>query len=189
MATLATREPAPGALATVQGFINTYDLDSDRDDLADSDLLLEWLSEHGLLEDGDRSANADLGRALALREGLRALVLANSGRELAPEALPTLNRLARGTRLTVRFDEGPGARLEPLGSGADAALGRLLAIVYTAMAEGTWARLKGCLNDRCRWAFYDHSKNRSGRWCSMDACGNVMKARAYRRRTRAASGA
>jgi len=48
--------------------------------------------------------------------------------------------------------------------------------------EGTWPRLKACANDTCQWAFYDISKNRSGRWCTMDACGNLMKARAYRRR-------
>ena len=34
------------------------------------------------------------------------------------------------------------------------------------------------------WAFYDRSKNRSGRWCSMDSCGNVEKARAFRERNR-----
>jgi hypothetical protein len=33
-----------------------------------------------------------------------------------------------------------------------------------------------------RWAFYDHARNRSRTWCSMDACGNRAKARAYRAR-------
>ena len=37
-----------------------------------------------------------------------------------------------------------GAQLAPVASGVDTALGRLLAIVYTAMAEGTWVRLKVC---------------------------------------------
>ena len=52
-----------------------------------------------------------------------------------------------------------------------------------AIAEGTWARLKACERDSCRWAFYDRSKNRSGHWCSMDVCGAREKnRRAYRRR-------
>ena len=55
----------------------------------------------------------------------------------------------------------------------------------TAQADGTWHRLKACADDGCRWAFYDHSKNRRGRWCSMAVCGNQHKARAYRERAKA----
>ena len=72
--------------------------------------------------------------------------------------------------------------LEPGAAGVDGALGRLVAIVATAMADGTWSRLKACQADRCGWAFYDHARNRSRRWCSMAVCGNRTKARSYRRR-------
>ncbi len=41
-----------------------------------------------------------------------------------------------------------------------------------------------CSSDTCQWAFYDRSKNRSGRWCSMQVCGNRTKTRAYRARQR-----
>jgi predicted RNA-binding Zn ribbon-like protein len=51
-----------------------------------------------------------------------------------------------------------------------------------AEAEGTWERLKVCHNEECRWAFYDASKNRLGRWCNMDVCGARHKMRAYRER-------
>jgi predicted RNA-binding Zn ribbon-like protein len=37
----------------------------------------------------------------------------------------------------------------------------------------------------CEWAFYDRTKNRSGRWCRMDQCGNLAKAKAFRERRRA----
>jgi predicted RNA-binding Zn ribbon-like protein len=53
------------------------------------------------------------------------------------------------------------------------------------MVDGSWSRLKTCENDECRWAFYDQSKNRSAKWCSMQSCGNRMKARAYRARREA----
>lgn len=43
-------------------------------------------------------------------------------------------------------------------------------------------RIKACDNEHCRWAFYDESRNRSRRWCDSTACGNVMKARAFRKR-------
>ena len=58
----------------------------------------------------------------------------------------------------------------------------IVAIVYEAMVDGTWERLKACPADDCHWAFYDHSKNRSGTWCTMDVCGNRAKVRAYRER-------
>jgi predicted RNA-binding Zn ribbon-like protein len=65
------------------------------------------------------------------------------------------------------------------------ALSRILAVVYTAMADESWHRLKACRLDDCQWAFYDQSKNRSRTWCSMKVCGNRAKARAYRERQRA----
>ena len=41
-------------------------------------------------------------------------------------------------------------------------------------------RVKQC--GRCDWLFVDRSRNRSRRWCSMDACGNRIKmARRYKR--------
>jgi predicted RNA-binding Zn ribbon-like protein len=55
------------------------------------------------------------------------------------------------------------------------------------MVDGTWPRFKTCRNDECRWAFYDHSKNRSGTWCTMADCGDKLKARAYRQRRKAGS--
>ena len=66
----------------------------------------------------------------------------------------------------------------------DSALGRIVAALHAGIADGTWPRLKACERDTCRWAFYDHSRNRSGHWCSMAVCGSREKnRRAYRRRT------
>ena len=60
------------------------------------------------------------------------------------------------------------------------------AVTFNGVAEGTWERLKACERDVCRWAFYDHSKNRSSHWCSMAVCGQREKnRRAYRRRVSA----
>jgi predicted RNA-binding Zn ribbon-like protein len=39
----------------------------------------------------------------------------------------------------------------------------------------------------CGWLFYDTSRNRSRRWCSMESCGNRAKGRRHYRRTRAAA--
>jgi predicted RNA-binding Zn ribbon-like protein len=61
-------------------------------------------------------------------------------------------------------------------------------IVHGAIADGTWQRLKACRDHSCEWAFYDHTKNRSGAWCTMEECGNRAKARSYRERHGAISG-
>jgi predicted RNA-binding Zn ribbon-like protein len=180
------RQPAPGRLARVQEFVNTVDIGDGVDQLADPVRLGAWLAERELLDEGERLGTADLQLAVEVREALRGLLLANAGADLDPGAAASLNRSARNARLLVRFgDDGrAGLEPEPEAAGVERAVACLLAIVYTAMAEGTWARLKACRNHACEWAFYDHSKNRSGRWCTMEVCGNAMKARAYRSRQR-----
>src|SRR5215213_9703910 len=80
------REPAPGELATVQAFLNTrWDLRRlDRGDtLASPAALQGWLKSRELIGERERRlAPADLDRALAVREGLRALAYANNGQAL-----------------------------------------------------------------------------------------------------------
>ena len=90
-----------------------------------------------------------------------------------------LERAADAARLSLDLS---GPSLVPRARGVDGALGRVLAVVYGAMRDGSFARLKACRNHDCRWAFYDYSKNRSASWCSMQLCGNRTKTRAYRRR-------
>ncbi|MBH9964783.1 CGNR zinc finger domain-containing protein [[Bacillus] enclensis] len=40
-------------------------------------------------------------------------------------------------------------------------------------------RVKQCEGDPCGWLFFDTSRNRSRRWCSMADCGNRAKARRF----------
>jgi predicted RNA-binding Zn ribbon-like protein len=69
--------------------------------------------------------------------------------------------------------------------GIDGALGRIVAVVQTSIAAGTWARLKACRRDVCHWIFYDRSRNHSSTWCAMTVCGNRTKTRRYRQRSAA----
>jgi predicted RNA-binding Zn ribbon-like protein len=166
----------------VRQFLNTHDVEEGIDEISTPEALRAWISEQGLPLPGPRVTAADVRRATELRESLRALLLANNGEPLEPHAVETLNGLTEDLRLLVRFEGEGGSALRPAGRGVDAALGALVAIVVGAMAEGTWGRLKACREDTCQWAFYDHSKNRSGAWCSMAVCGNRAKARTYRKR-------
>ncbi|WP_051640259.1 CGNR zinc finger domain-containing protein [Cellulomonas sp. URHE0023] len=114
---------------------------------------------------------------LAVRDALRAYLLDGDS--------SSLRRIAAANPLVLMFDDGI-SRLEP--AGGDATVAALLADVHRAQASGEWARLKACANPDCQWVYYDSSRNRSGRWCSMNECGEVMKARAYRERARTGRG-
>jgi predicted RNA-binding Zn ribbon-like protein len=178
-----SRAPAPPPLDVVQAFVNTVDLLEDGSDvLSDADSLTAWLARQELIETDARADDGDLRQAIAVREAIRALLVANAGGPIEPGAVEILNQAAGDARLGVVFDEEGGASLRPAASGVAGALGRIVAVVFAAMADGTWARLKACRLDACRWAYYDTSKNRSGAWCSMATCGNRVKTRAYRAR-------
>jgi predicted RNA-binding Zn ribbon-like protein len=87
----------------------------------------------------------------------------------------------------VSFAAGGQPELVPDAVGVDGAIARLMSIVASARVDGSWERLKACPRHNCMWAFYDRSKNRSGRWCTMEVCGNVEKARSYRERHKPAT--
>ena len=185
---VAQRNEAPGDLELVRRFVNTRDVEEGTDELDGPDSLLGWFSGMNLLDDEAIAYEEDLKRALALREGIRSLLLANTGEGGEPANLRELNRVAGSVCLRVRFDEDAVATLGPQSSGVSAALGHILAAVVRATDEETWGRLKVCSNDACQWAFYDRSRNRSGKWCTMEVCGNRMKARAFRQRQSTGTG-
>jgi predicted RNA-binding Zn ribbon-like protein len=177
------RNEGLGELELVRRFVNTRNIEEGSDELHSTDALLSWFAGMDLLNEDWASADEqDLQRALAVREGIRSLLLANNGEEIEPVLISELNHAAGSVCLTVRFDEDGNPTFEPESSGVSAALGRILAAVVRATDEGRWNRLKACTNDACQWAFYDHSKNRSAKWCEMGVCGNRMKARTFRQR-------
>ncbi len=59
---------------------------------------------------------------------------------------------------------------------------RIAAGIATAVADGTWSRLKACEAHDCRWVFYDKSPAGRSRWCTMAVCGSRAKMRTYRAR-------
>jgi predicted RNA-binding Zn ribbon-like protein len=173
---------APAELDHIRQFVNTYDVESLEDEIAAPDAAAAWFTRRGLLADGDVLTPADVRQAQEMREALRKLLLAHNGEALDTAAIDAVNNAAKSAELVVRFDEHGDADLVPVRPGIDGALGRLIAIVYRAISDGTWQRLKACREDTCEWAFYDWSKNRSATWCDMAVCGNRAKARSYRQR-------
>ena len=186
---MGKQRSAPGGLERVRRFVNTRQVGHGTDLLSDTQGMAGWFATEGLAPAELRATRADLARAIELREALRAVLLAHNGGESAPaEASRTLDAAARRARLRLHFEDDCTASLVPDATGVDGALGRLLAIVHDSIAQGTWTRLKVCRDPTCAWAFYDHTKNRSGAWCSMERCGNRAKARTHRERHAAPAG-
>lgn len=167
----------------ITDFVNTRHRHVGRPDeegLATSADVEAWLRERGLLDAGPLGRDAG-SRARALREALRALLLANNGVEVDEGAAwSVLDEAACRGRVELRFAQGP--QLTAAAAGIDGALGRIAACVQGAIASGAWERLKACRARDCEWAFEDRTKNQSKAWCSMRSCGNREKARSFRRR-------
>jgi predicted RNA-binding Zn ribbon-like protein len=107
-----------------------------------------------------------------LREAIRVLLRANNGVDEGVDAASrALDAASRRARLRVGFRRGA------LTFESDEPV---LAAVAETMADGSWARLKACRADDCKWAFIDTARNRTRIWCDMAVCGNREKARRYR---------
>jgi predicted RNA-binding Zn ribbon-like protein len=137
---------------------------------------------------GPTQAAAVLERAIVLREAIYRIFSAVVA-EHAPEAadIATLNRALAETmsRLQLAWTADGFARCW---SGDEDALDQVLWPVVRSAAElltsDELGRVGVCAGDGCGWLFFDTSKNRSRRWCSMQDCGNRAKARRHYRRRR-----
>lgn len=179
-------QPAPGDLELLQRFLNLHDHDASGVELDPPPAMVHgFLLQRGLLTPDVPFGEAEHGTALALRRALRNLI-ARGGEGLAPEDAEVLDRLGIEAGLHPHFHAGRVPTLEPRGESVAAALGRIVAIAFLASFDGSFEHLKLCADPTCRAVFYDRSRNRSGKWCSMEVCGNRAKVRAWRERQRAA---
>jgi predicted RNA-binding Zn ribbon-like protein len=170
------------SLELIEAFVNTAELDEDRDDLREPAGLVRWLADHGLAPAQVDASDREAHDARAVREALRELLRANNGVEVDRDAASAvLDGAARRAGLAVRFEDG-AIRLAPRERGVAGGVALVLAAAAETMADGSWQKLKACRADTCRWAFIDNARNRSRQWCSMSVCGNRAKARSFRAR-------
>jgi predicted RNA-binding Zn ribbon-like protein len=171
-------------LLLVQSFVNTWDADHGSDLLLDPAAARAWLNQAGLWSAERAPDPAELHLARGVREGLRAMLVANSGGPPPrPGDLLPLQDVAQASRPALQVSLGGQVSLGPA-DGPGAALLTLLLLIRDAQRDGTWQRLKACGNPDCRWAFYDRSHSGAGAWCDMATCGNRIKNRRLRQRQR-----
>ena len=178
-------KPAPQPLRRIQALVNTVERPDGADRLADTADARQWMIANDLLAPRAELTAADLALAVEVREALRALLIHNSGGpKPGPGALLPLQRIAESALHATVADDGVVA-LRAAGDTVAERLAGLLPVIRDAQRDGSWARLKACGNDECRWAFYDSSRNHGGTWCDMASCGNKLKNRQFRARRRA----
>ena len=179
----------PAAARLLRDFINSAEPQTGTDMFTSPTALAAWCRDHGLLPRGTVLTQEDLTVAITVREGLRAVLQSHAGHETPVAELSVLNKALDRIPLRASFD---GAGVLRLRAGDErplyAVIVALLDTIRESANNGSWDRLKVCAKDSCRWAFYDGSRNRSGRWCSMAGCGNQIKMqRAHARVRQAAS--
>jgi predicted RNA-binding Zn ribbon-like protein len=172
-------QAAPGRLELVREFVNTLNVEAGTDQLADVAGWQRWAQAMNVV---GPASEVEIQRAVHLREALRAGLLANHDREPLPEVTAAaLTEVAGWPGVRVAFTSG-GLRLYSDRGGITGLVVDVTNATADALADGTWSRLKACVTDTCRWAFYDHSRSRTGRWCSMGICGNRAKQSRWRDR-------
>ena len=164
------------------------------DFLHDYAALVRWSWHVGILADDatallltestrqPEAAAAVFTQALALRATITALFRAIAHDEVpGPVDLGHLrggyHNLLSHTMLTPQAD-GYGWEWPAASMALDRPLWPVAQSAITVLTTDDLSRVRQCpgAND-CGWLFYDTSKNRSRRWCSMEGCGSRVKMR------------
>lgn len=158
----------------VVAFLNTLDVEQGTDVLDDVGRWREWAVSQGLAPPvAGVPATEVLAHVRSVRDALRDAVV--SGR--APVAESDARHAGGMVRVELLRGVPTLVASDPVGA--------VLAASARLAVLGEWDRVKICPGEGCRWAFFDHSRNRSRTWCSMRVCGNRTKARNWRERARA----
>jgi predicted RNA-binding Zn ribbon-like protein len=190
-------------------FANTVeprDGDDRRDYLTGYPDLVRWAEHAGALDEEEarrllRTAEArpweaveTFERAVVLRETIYRVfsAVAHRGQPRAPdlEALRAAHLEALAHYRIIPTEEGFGWKLTE-GNELGRPLWQVSLSATRLLTSGELDRVKSCPSTEggCAWLFYDESKNKSRRWCSMEGCGSRAKMRRmYARRRATGSG-
>ncbi|GAA2099985.1 CGNR zinc finger domain-containing protein [Streptomyces albiaxialis] len=165
--------PALDLVATVESR-----RDAPRDMLATPADLERWVQQCDELPDRVTAGAAGLDAALTLREALHRLALDRvEERPFTPSALDVVNGAAARPLPTVELGDA-GLRLT---GDLRSALAQVARAGVTLLADRR-APVKECGRPSCTRLYVDRSRGARRTWCGMDACGNRVKAAAYRAR-------
>ena len=136
------------------------------------------------------AAQAVLERAIATRETIYRTFSAVAADRLPDAAdLDALNAELHTAMAHFELAAGP-ERVEWAWQSEQLMLDRPLWPIVRSTADlltsDETGRIRECAAHDCGWLFFDESRNRSRRWCSMQSCGNRAKVDRFRARQRGA---
>ncbi|GGV28599.1 hypothetical protein GCM10010277_10860 [Streptomyces longisporoflavus] len=140
--------------------------------------LEQWVLACEELPDQVTADPATFASALLLREAIHRLALDRmQGRHYGPADLDVLNNAAAGPPPTARLSD-TGLHLH---GDLPSALAHVARRAITLLADHDNC-LKECSRPSCSRLYLDRSRGARRNWCGMQACGNRVKAAAYRAR-------
>ncbi|MGB7844039.1 MAG: CGNR zinc finger domain-containing protein [Candidatus Acidiferrum sp.] len=139
-----------------------------------------------LLHTEPHAVDAVLLRILRLRESLRAIFASIVERESFPaswaEPINEILRITEGHDELVSQNGAWSLQFVARETGLDWLLAAVARSAAELLVEGPRAPIRRCANPSCRLFFYDDSRTRRRRWCSMAICGNRHKVASFFRR-------
>jgi predicted RNA-binding Zn ribbon-like protein len=139
-----------------------------------------------LPQNDPQSATALLAKAQTLHASLRKIFSAMLAKEALPrDWIAPINevlRITEGHDELLQRDGKWGLEFVAREGGLDWLLAAIARSAAEIIAEGSSSRLRVCSNPSCRLFFYDTSRTRRRRWCSMSRCGNRHKVAVFSRR-------
>jgi predicted RNA-binding Zn ribbon-like protein len=149
--------------------------------------VVEWLVRAGLLEERRDPPRGLLGQARELREAIdRCAVAAVHGSPPDGDDIAVVDEWLAyaGARPQLALDATgvPVLGERSAGDSPRRALGLVALDAAHMLGTAERSRIRICASATCSARFYDRSPAGRRRWCSMQRCGNVEKARRHRAR-------
>ena len=168
---------APPNMRLTQDLLNTVSVDlAGQADLLDNlEDVGRWLTSIDVSFVKRKLRKGDLVKLKALREYLRQTMSAGA-------VSGTIESFPSGALSLAAGTVSGKISVVPIGAGVERIVSAVLMERLFAEHDGTWRRLKLCLNTACSLAFYDRTRNNNGVWHDVHVCGNAINLRASRNR-------
>jgi predicted RNA-binding Zn ribbon-like protein len=142
--------------------------------------LARWLVSAGMANSPPEVTAEVLATARDLREAIYALA-GRTGEAQAATARETLNRIAAGSAAAPQLQADGSLSLAGSAGALLVTLAREAVHLFGTDAVNL---IRQCRSATCTLYFVDTSRRGDRQWCSMSACGNRAKVKAFRRRSR-----
>lgn len=118
---------------------------------------------------------------LKMMRDLRAAV-ATCIEEPSSKSSQALEQISAKAQLVLRVDDEGLPMLSSAAAGSSSIPALFVLAVAASSGDGGWSRIRVCDAPECSKAFFDSTRSRTRRWCSMSTCGNRAKVSEHRQR-------